>query len=226
MTDRISCEEITELAPEVALGISSGEDRARVLTHAATCDTCRQLMHDLSAVADELLLAAPRREPAPGFETRVLDTIAAEAGPRSRWRRPMAAVAIAAVAASIAGGAVWFGTRSDREVGAYYREMLAQVQGDYFSATLLTAESREVGVVYSYEGKPSWVLVVLRDISKAGSYDVSTTTTTGKTVDLGSASLSADERAWAAELPVPVHDVESFRLESETITLIGRMPDH
>ena len=34
------CHEIRKLAPEVALGIADGEDRARVLAHAAVvCDT-------------------------------------------------------------------------------------------------------------------------------------------------------------------------------------------
>src|SRR4029453_12051539 len=69
------CRKIRELAAEVALGIADGEDRARVLKHAAECADCRRELERLSTVADELLVLAPEEEPPPGFELRVLDSI-------------------------------------------------------------------------------------------------------------------------------------------------------
>jgi hypothetical protein len=62
------CEELHELAPEVALGIVEGETRADALRHLATCAACRRLVEQLSGVSDELLLLAPAQEPPVRFE--------------------------------------------------------------------------------------------------------------------------------------------------------------
>ena len=35
------CERLNEIAPELALGIAAGEDRARALDHLAGCANCR-----------------------------------------------------------------------------------------------------------------------------------------------------------------------------------------
>ena len=52
MTADERCDEIRELAAELALGIADGEDRARVLEHLADCADCRREVEGLSAVAD------------------------------------------------------------------------------------------------------------------------------------------------------------------------------
>jgi Putative zinc-finger len=67
MTAELGCEQVKELAPELALGIAEGEERAAALRHLSGCARCRQLVSELSAVGDELLLLAPAREPPPGF---------------------------------------------------------------------------------------------------------------------------------------------------------------
>jgi anti-sigma-K factor RskA len=90
------CEEILDLAPEIALGIADGEERADALRHLATCAECRRVVEQLSQVADELLVLAPAQEPPAGFESRVLEAIgrrghraaASPAGsPRAGWHR-------------------------------------------------------------------------------------------------------------------------------------------
>jgi predicted anti-sigma-YlaC factor YlaD len=57
------CEEIRDLAPEIALGIADGEERADALRHLSTCAECRRVVEQLSGVADELLTLAPVQEP-------------------------------------------------------------------------------------------------------------------------------------------------------------------
>jgi hypothetical protein len=71
----MTCEEIRDLAPEIALGIADGEERAEALRHLSTCADCRRVVEQLSQVADELLVLAPAQEPPPGFESRVVDAI-------------------------------------------------------------------------------------------------------------------------------------------------------
>ena len=82
-----ACDEARDLAGELALGIADGEDRARVLEHAADCPDCRRELERLSVLADELLLLAPEREPPAGFEVRVLRAVQPRPARRRRlWR--------------------------------------------------------------------------------------------------------------------------------------------
>src|ERR671917_2904500 len=107
MTSDPGCREIRELAPELALGIVSGEERARALEHVAGCPQCRELLRGLSDVADGLLSLVPSHEPPVGFESRVNERLFRH--PRAnRWRVAVAAAAAAAVVAGDgAGGGVW-----------------------------------------------------------------------------------------------------------------------
>ena len=85
------CEEIRDLAPEIALGIADGEQRAEALRHLSTCGECRRVVEQLSQVADELLVLAPTQEPPPGFESRVVKALGLDAPPRrrrARWLTP------------------------------------------------------------------------------------------------------------------------------------------
>ena len=67
-----TCPEVRELAPELALGIVGGPERAEALQHASECGPCRALVGELAEAADALTLLAAEAEPPPGFEERVL----------------------------------------------------------------------------------------------------------------------------------------------------------
>jgi hypothetical protein len=74
----MDCTELRELAPEVALGLLTGEARAAALAHLQGCEACRAEVAALAGTADEVLLAAPRVEPPPGFREAVLARLASE----------------------------------------------------------------------------------------------------------------------------------------------------
>ena len=105
-----ACEHLREIAPEVALGIADGEDRAWALEHLDGCPACRARIERLSTLADELLLLAPAAEPPAGFEGRVGEAIAAPAPAAASFfrRRFVIPAAAALAAAACAAGAVWF----------------------------------------------------------------------------------------------------------------------
>src|SRR5262245_6854787 len=134
------CEHVRELGAEVALGIADGEDRARVLEHVAECADCRRELERLSAVADELLVLGPEREPPAGFEVRVLGAIRPRRGrrrwlpERRRWVRAWPAVAAALAAGLLTAGGLLLAFRDDRRVADHYRATLAQADGTYFGA--------------------------------------------------------------------------------------------
>lgn len=98
----LSCAEVRELAPELALGILGGAERAEVLLHVNGCARCQSHVAELTEAADAIPQLAPEVEPPPGFESRVLRRLD-EGGRRTRrrWIAAAAAVAAAAIIVSI-----------------------------------------------------------------------------------------------------------------------------
>lgn len=122
MSPRQSCDEVREIAPDIALGLLTGEERADALAHLEQCEACRAEVATLAVAADEVLLAGPRATPPAGFAERTLARLANEraagdglppaSGPpagraagrgrRARTpRRRLVAVALAAAAAVV-----------------------------------------------------------------------------------------------------------------------------
>ncbi|HEY8547081.1 MAG TPA: zf-HC2 domain-containing protein [Acidimicrobiales bacterium] len=78
----LGCDEVGELAPEFALGLLDGAERAAVVAHLERCRACRSQVALLAEAGEQMLLVAPSAEPPPGFEQRVLDRLGVE-GPRA-----------------------------------------------------------------------------------------------------------------------------------------------
>lgn len=78
-----TCAEVRELAPDIALGLLTGEERAAALAHLERCGACRAEVVGLAGAADEVLLLAPGATPPPGFADRVVARIAELADARA-----------------------------------------------------------------------------------------------------------------------------------------------
>ncbi|MBO0815456.1 MAG: zf-HC2 domain-containing protein, partial [Actinobacteria bacterium] len=102
MSGEMGCDQVRELVAELAIGIADGRERDAAMRHAATCPDCRQLVRELSAVVDDLLLLAPSHEPPPGFTAETVarifppspgftaETVARIFPPAAAQRRPAA----------------------------------------------------------------------------------------------------------------------------------------
>jgi Putative zinc-finger len=225
MSAEMGCDQVRELAPELALGIAAGEERDAALRHLTGCRDCRQLVSELSAVGDELLLLAPAHEPPAGFESRVL--AATGMSPRRRRRprwvprarlpvpqvRRWALVAVAAVlAAALGAGSVLGATASDRRLADGYRAVLSAGQGSFFTAAPLRGPQGRVGTVYGYQGRPSWVMVTLQPpIRERGRFQVGVVTRDGRYLAVGNAVLGGGNGAWGGQLPVDLEAVHELR---------------
>jgi hypothetical protein len=75
----IGCDEFAQMAAELALGVLTGRERAVALAHLDGCESCRELVRELTMTGEELLALLPSREPPVGFETRVLERIGVSA---------------------------------------------------------------------------------------------------------------------------------------------------
>jgi hypothetical protein len=212
------CEEIRELAAEIALGIADGEERAEALRHLSTCGECRRVVEELSHVADELLILAPVEEPPAGFESRVVEGLGLRRPSRRRLGRWLSPRWIAprlgpAVAAAAVTAAVLVGVYSDdHRTAERYRESLAQAGGQYFQAERLAdATGAQGGVAFGYEGSPSWILVTVdpehRNAVKSGQL----LTKDGRTIALPSLELDRNG-SWGGAIPVSLYRVASIRL--------------
>jgi anti-sigma-K factor RskA len=92
------CARLRELAPELALGVLTGEERAEARKHLATCPDCREYVLELTSVGDSLLALVPGAEPPLGFEDRVLSRLGISAGQQAATTQPISVAQVAAAA--------------------------------------------------------------------------------------------------------------------------------
>ena len=232
MGREMSCEQVTELAPELALGVADGHERESALRHLGACQTCRRLVSELSSVTDELLLLAPEHDAPPGLESGVLRAIEVSdkrrasrrrrrpiggrwAAMRRPWRVGLAAASFV-LAIAIGAGAMFATTAGDRRVAGEYRALLGVGQGSFFAASPLRSGVREVGTAWGYQGDPSWVFVSLRSpVGGSGWYRAWLVTSDGGRIALGRAELGMGHAAWGRNLPVDLAAARELRLEPE-----------
>jgi hypothetical protein len=228
MNAEMGCEQVRELAPELAIGIADGQDRDAALRHAAACPDCRRLISELSSVVDDVLLLAPSHEPPPGFASstvaRITPPVAARRRRRASWpaarhtpagRRWLPRVAVAAsVAAALAvgAGAVYQSTSADRQLAGSYRAVLAQGHGSFFAAAQLDGPTGTVGTVFGYQGRPSWLLATVH-LPRPGAqrFDVQLITRDGRHLSLGSAVLGGTWGTWSAQISMDLTQVAQLR---------------
>jgi len=209
---RADCEEMREITAELALGIASGEERARVLAHAAHCRDCRRELEQLTKVVDDLLLVAPEEEPPAGFEDRVLAAIApprrARRPLRIRAWRPLAAVA---AGAALASAVLVSAYHDDHKLASEYRQALAAADGSRFVAMpLRDGAGIKRGSLSLYEGKPSWLVLAVANQQPNAPVRAELVTRAGKRIALRGFALRSG--VWGGPLPVPLGHVASLQL--------------
>lgn len=211
------CTRTRAALPELALGIADGEQRALVLDHIAGCPDCRRELAELSSLADDLIALAPQHEPPPGFEKRVLDRLAVrQTRPRAvrrRLRRLALAVAVPAVAA-VTALAMTLAYSSDHRLASQYRAALQGAHGEYFqSAHLNTRTGQAAGIVFAYQGSPSWLFYTLGGRYSSGRYKEQIVTRSGKTITLRPFRLISG--SWGIATPVAVRDIAHLTLTQQ-----------
>jgi hypothetical protein len=209
----MTCEQLRELAPEIALDVADGEERAQALRHLSDCPDCRRLVEQLSEVADELLVLPAPKDPPVGFESRVIARLGPERKPQRRLRRVALRVAPALAAAAVTAAVLVSVYSDDREVADRYRETLEQADGRYFGAQpLVDPEGDRAGVAFGYDGDPSWVLVTVDQPFRATVSAAELVTETQGTIPLPSFRLDSENGSWGGAIPVSLGEVDAIRL--------------
>jgi hypothetical protein len=213
----MNCNEMRDIAPEVALGALSGSERAAALNHLETCSACRELVDELAGVADGLLTVGPEMEPPIGFESGVMARIggAAPAAPAAvssptgatggrRTRRPLL-VGVAAAALVVAGFAGGLVTNEVRTGDGKPKPAPVRVALAYGSW------GHPVCQVFAHPGDPSLLVVNVDSPGEIGTYSVDLLTTKG-TVPLGTIQVTDGKGSLGAVADVDLATAKSVRL--------------
>ena len=206
-----TCDEVRELAPELALGIAAGEQRARALLHIASCTDCRTLVEELSRAADSLLLLAPPKEPPIGFEAHAVDRVRGlRPGRRLKLVGAVAAIVLVAVGGTVA--IMTAATSRDRDLAKRYLDILAG-EGQLLAAELRTADGGPAGQVFVYSGPSNWVFIIVDAASGSGMHDVVFVPRSSAAITVGRIRLVDGRGSWGSTTGFNVRDL--------TVQLVG-----
>jgi anti-sigma factor RsiW len=192
MSDNVSamsCAEVRELAPELALGILSGAERAEVLLHVNGCSRCQAHVAELTEAADAIPQLAPEAEPPAGFESRVLRRLD-ERDRRVRRRWIAAAVAVAAAAMIMSVTVV----RVIESGDSSSTQAVAQVTSPVAVRMVATAAPLPAGWAYVSDGYG--VAISVSYGMPSGGYAVHVESPGGHTENIGTMTVADNRGSW------------------------------
>ncbi len=251
--NEMNCREFSDVAPELALGVLTGRERAAALAHLDQCDACRENVRQLTMTGEGLLELLPTREPPAGFESRVMERIG--------LATPMPAPA-PAPAPSPAGRA-WLvhlgqrrgrqapepATRQPRPVGWTRRSLaaaavaVAVVAGGLggwglavgtsapastplASAALQSASHRTVGKIFLYQDSPRWLFMSVDLPSGNGTVLCQLIGRDGQVTTVGSFQLADGHGYWGSSATGASSQPTGARLVSTNGTVLATASFH
>jgi hypothetical protein len=215
------CEEYGDELAELALGVLTGRERARVLSHVESCPRCAEELEILSRAADSVVQAAPEMEPPLGFEVRLFERMGVTDVARRRRRlRPSrwvpAVVGVAAAAALVLGLALGLTSSSPTPT------VTAQRPGaDRVMTAALVEQGTTVGHVMAVGGAKPWISMMMSDSTAHGTVNCVVVTDDGVTHHVGTFVADEGYGAWIAPLHVNPADVRSAEVVSPSGTVIA-----
>ena len=223
MTDHVrerGCEEYGDELAELALGVLTGRDRARVLSHVESCTRCAEELEILSRTADSVVQAAPEMEPPLGFEVRLFERMGLTGvAPRRRRLRPSRWVpAVVGVAAAALALGLGLSLTSSSPTPTVH----SQPQGAHRVVTAALVEhGTTVGHVMVVSGAKPWISMMMSDSSAHGTVNCVVVTDNGVTHHVGTFVADKGYGAWIAPLPVNPDELRAAEVVSPSGTVIA-----
>jgi putative zinc finger protein len=206
----LTCAEVRELAPELALGVLGGAERAETIAHVNECARCQAYVVELTEAADALPQLAPEIEPPAGFEQRVLTAI--RAGRRRNQRRWIASIAAVAAAVAILSinavrviesGQSTTSPTADRATAAPVSVTMDGTATGAPAGWAYVTGKHVVAVMVSY-GAPS------------GQYQVQATPSGGAPETLGTMTVTDSRGSWTGKSATPITTGSTIALVDAT----------
>ena len=208
------CQDYAADLSELALGVLTGRERVRALSHVDSCPRCAEELEQLSRAADAVVHVAPEVEPPLGFEVRLFERMGVADVPHRRWRRvprwvPAAAIAALAVGLSLALSSP---TPPAQNAAGPARQV---------SVATLLENGVSVGHVVTHEGAQPWMSMMLADSSARGTVDCVVVTKDGVKHWVGSFTAKNGYGAWLAPLHVDPQNLRTAQVVSPSGTVIA-----
>ena len=208
-----ACAALRADAAELALGTLDASARGDALAHVAACAACRAHVRELTEVVDRLLAVAPQAEPPPGFESGVIERIAAEqasVGPRRRGPSRLVLAAAAAVLLLVGS------------VAGFVLAALGAEEGDNLaSSVMITPGGEAVGEVWRYGDGDAALFVSVpawADIEGEGGprYALRLELDDGDTLEVGDFGLGDGTSSWGTTTEVEAESIRSVSVVDDT----------
>ena len=186
----LTCAETRDVAPELALGVLGGAERAEALQHIDQCGPCRSFVGELTDAADALPLLAPEAEPPLGFERRAVARFGSAR--RRAIRRWVTVVAATAAAATIVSVVVVRVTERD-DVPSASETAVSDVR----SVPMVGGDGAPVGWAFVSDGRPAAVGVSVSYGLEAGRYTIEMQLASGRSLEVGDLRVVDGHGAWS-----------------------------
>ncbi len=201
----LSCAEVRELAPELALGILGGAERAEVVLHVNGCARCQAYVAELTEAADVIPQLVPDAEPPAGFEARVLRRLGDDRRRRRRrWAASVAAVAAATMIVSITVvRVIESGDSSSTPVAAPTRSAPATSAQAPVAVAMQDTGSR-LPAGWAYVSGTHGLAVTVSYGVVSGGYAVQVKSPDGRAETLGSMTIAESHGSWTGRSTRPI----------------------
>jgi hypothetical protein len=207
--NEMGCDDLAEVAAELALGVVTGRERAQAIAHLDRCDACREHVRQLTLTGENLLWLLPGIEPPVGFESRVMSRLGfAGRGRRRPWTRWMLTAAAGTVIAAACGLGGW-GLRGTAPAPPSTGSTTGST---LHSAALITASHRTVGKIFLYGGSPRWLYMTVDAGSGNGTVICQLEDRDGHIITIGSFRLNGGYGYWGSPEPAKAATVTGARL--------------
>lgn len=244
--NEMGCQEFSDVAAELALGVLTGRERAQALAHLDHCASCREEVGQLTATGEGLLGLLPSVEPPAGFEARVMDRLGlaapapspdrqagwisrmshlgrkparpATSGPARPAGRTRRALALAAVTlAVVAAGLGGWGLRPGTP---------APAGAPLSSATLLSASHQAAGKIFLYQGSSRWLYMSVNMPAGNGTVICQVESGDGHITTVGSFRLTDGRGYWGSPVPATQGSLTGARLVGPGGTVLATASFH
>jgi hypothetical protein len=213
------CPQHADDLAQLALGVLTGRDRARALSHVESCRRCADELEQLSRVADTVVQAAPEVEPPVGFEVRLFERMGvAPARPKAHRRFRASRLMPFGVAAAVVALGLGLGlTLSSSPTPT----TTAKSQHSGGVSANLVANGVAVGKVDAFGGAKPWMSMSLEDSPARATVMCAVTTKDGVTHWVGSFVARKGYGAWAAPLHVDPAKIRTAEVVSPSGKVIA-----